>query len=201
MSADAGIDRRPTPDTEDTAMSTPEEQTAAMIANLPTTTGRSLAGWAEVIGASGLTRHSEIVSMLKQDHGITHGYANLIAQTYATAGAAPDGDALIEAQYAGPKAPLRPILERILAEVATFGSDVDVAPKKASVSLRRSRQFALVEPTTATRIDLGINLKGEPASGRLEVAGGMCTHRIRLTGVDEVDGEVVGWLRQAYERA
>jgi hypothetical protein len=182
-------------------MPTPEEQTAAMIENLPQTTGRSMAQWSSVIAASGLERHGQIVAMLKADHGITHGYANLIAQTYLSGDRPADADDLIAAQYAGTKAALRPILDRILGTVETFGPDVDVAPKKASVSLRRSRQFALVEPTTNSRVDLGINLKGEPASGRLEIAGGMCTHRVRLTAVGDVDAEVEGWLREAYQRA
>ena len=29
----------------------------------------------------------------------------------------------------------------------------------------------------------------------------MCTHRIRLTGADEVDAEVAAWLREAYDLA
>jgi hypothetical protein len=29
----------------------------------------------------------------------------------------------------------------------------------------------------------------------------MCTHGVRLASPDEFDGEVQGWLREAYERA
>lgn len=112
-----------------------------------------------------------------------------------------DGDALIEAQYAGKKDALRPILERVLETVRPFGPDVDIAPKKTSVSLRRSKQFALIEPTTATRVDLGINLTGTAPAGRLEVAGGMCTHRVRSTSAEDGDAEVVAWLREAYDQA
>lgn len=112
-----------------------------------------------------------------------------------------DGDALIEAQYADKKAALRPILERVLETVRPFGPDVDIAPKKTSVSLRRSKQFALVEPTTATRGDLGINLTGTAPAGRLEVASGMCTHRVRSTSAEDGDAEVVAWLREAYDQA
>ena len=183
-------------------MSTPEEQTAAMIKNLPTTTGRSLAEWTPIVRASGLEKHGQIVAMLKTDYGLTHGYANLIALAVLGGGSlGADGAALVDAQYAGKKAALRPILDRILETVQPFGADLDIAPKKTSVSLRRSKQFALVEPTTATRVDLGINLKGAAATGRLEEAGGMCTHRIRLTSADDVDVEVAAWLRQAYDLA
>ncbi|MET1233072.1 MAG: DUF4287 domain-containing protein [Candidatus Limnocylindrales bacterium] len=182
-------------------MPTPEEQTAAMIENLPATTGRSLAEWSPLVRESGLEKHGQIVAMLKADYGLTYGYANLIALAVRGGGSLEsDGAALVDAQYAGKKAALRPILDRILETVMPFGPDVDIAPKKSSVSLRRSKQFALVEPTTATRVDLGINLKGAAATGRLEEAGGMCTHRIRLTDAAEVDAEVAAWLREAYDR-
>ena len=85
-----------------------------------------------------------------------------------------------------------------------FGSDVELAPKKAYVSLRRTRQFGLIQPSTNTRLDLGLNLKGVAPNRRLEASGSfnaMCTHRVRLESVSEVDAEVIGWLRQAYDAA
>jgi hypothetical protein len=183
-------------------MSTPEEQAAAMIEKLHATTGRSLAEWTPVIGASGLAKHGQIVAMLQADHGLTYGYANLIALVFLRGGTIDrDADAMLDAQYGGRKATLRPILERVLDAVRTFGPDVDISIKKASVSLRRTKQFALVEPTTSTRVDLGINLQGVAPSGRLEAVEGMCTHRVRLSTAAEVDVELVAWLREAYRRA
>ena len=85
-----------------------------------------------------------------------------------------------------------------------FGGDVEVSPKKTYVSLRRSKQFALVQPTTKTRVDVGLCLKGEATGPRLEAAGSfnsMVSHRVRLEKPADVDAELVGWLRQAYERA
>ena len=88
-------------------------------------------------------------------------------------------------------------------QIATgLGDDVELAPKKAYVSLRRSKQFAIVQPSTKTRLDLGLNLGAMPPAGRLEAAGSfnaMVTHRVRLQGADEIDEAVIGWLRAAYE--
>jgi hypothetical protein len=78
---------------------------------------------------------------------------------------------------------------------------VDVAPKKTGVSLRRSKQFAVIEAASATRLQLGINLRGTEPTERLRAAGGMCTHRVDVRGLDEIDDELVVWLRQAYELA
>lgn len=184
----------------------PEEMKAAMIAGLKEKTGRSLAEWLRVLRASGLSKHKEMVGLLKTDHGVTHGYANMIAlqalgSDSHTAGETED---LVAAQYAGAKAGLRPIYDAVLTAVGRFGSDVAVAPKKAYVSLRRGKQFAIVQPSSATRVDVGLVLADAPATGRLEAAGSfnaMMTHRVRVGSPAEVDKELVGWLRRAYDAA
>ena len=114
---------------------------------------------------------------------------------------ADDTDALVDAQYTGTKAALRPIYEAVIAAVKKFGQDVEVSPKKANVSLRRNKQFALVQPSTATRLDIGINLKDAPPAGRLEASGSfnaMFTHRVRISKQEEIDKELLAWLKQAY---
>ena len=172
-----------------------------MLTSLEAKTGKTLAWWTELVKGSGLAKHAQIVSMLKNDHGLTYGYANFIALIVlesSSLGADPDG--LVEGQYAG-KENLRPIYDGVLKVVNGFGQDVEVAPKKAGVSLRRKKQFALVEPTTKTRVDIGINLKGDAGTDRLKVAGGMCTHKVAVTDASQVDDELIGWLRRAYELA
>lgn len=111
---------------------------------------------------------------------------------------------MLEAPYTGNKAGLRPVLTALLAAVQAFGPDVEIAPKKTYVSLRRAKQFALVQPSTATRVDVGLNLGAAAAAGRLEASGSfsaMVSHRVRLASVADVDAELVGWLRTAYEAA
>lgn len=177
--------------------------TATMIANLEEKTGKSLDAWVGVARASGVEKHGELVKHLKAKHGLTHGYANLVA-LYSRGYGEESGEDLVAAQYAGAKAGLRPIYEAVVAAVREFGSDVEIAPKKGSVSLRRSKQFALVQPSTKTRVDLGIQLKGVEPQGRLEASGSfsaMVGHRIRLESAADVDDEVVGWLRRAYDAA
>lgn len=183
----------------------PEAMASSMIANLAEKTGKPLAAWLKVAEASGKTKHGQLVKVLKEEHGMTHGYANLVAHEHlASAAAHSDGDDLVEAQYAGARADLRPIYDALLAKLAAFGPDVEVAPKKAYVSLRRSKQFALIQPSTKTRVDVGLNLKGEEPTERLEVSGSfnsMCTHRVRLSSKKDVNAQLVRWLRAAYDRA
>ena len=114
---------------------------------------------------------------------------------------ASDTDALVDAQYAGAKAGLRPLYDQLLAAIQKFGKDVEVSPKKAYVSLRRNKQFALVQPSTATRLDVGMNLKGAKPTGRRTSGSfnAMVSHRVRLSKAAEIDKELLGWLKQAYE--
>ena len=183
----------------------PEDAIATMVANLKEKTGKSLDDWLKLVKKSGLSKHGEIVSMLKADHGLGHGYANLVAQSHLKTGAiSRSGDDLVAEQYAGPKAALEPIYDAIVAAVTKFGGDVEISPKKGYVSLRRSKQFALVQPSTATRVDVGIQLKGRAPEGRLEASGSfnaMVTHRVKLSSLAEVDKALIGWLKAAYDAA
>jgi predicted transport protein len=183
-----------------------DPQLQTMIDNMPAKTGRALEEWFPVLAAAGLDKHGEMVKLLKGEHGVTHGFANTIVTLYrqhAAGGPAPDAD-LVASQYSGDKARLQPIYETILAAVSGFGPDVEIAPKKSYVSLRRRKQFAIVQPSTKTRVDLGLNLKHVAETGRLQSGGafgGMCSHKVALTTPAEVDEAVVTWLRQAYEQA
>ena len=179
-------------------MATPEEQLATMLANLLEKTGKPLDQWLALVSAEGLDKHGKIVVFLKSEHGVTHGFANLIATKALEGGATADP---VAEQYAGAKAGLKPIHDAVVDYAKSLGSDVEIAPKKTSVSLRRKKQFALIVPTTKTRIDLGLALKGDAASGRLEEYNAMCSHRVRLESVEDFDGEVRGWMAEAYARA
>ena len=184
----------------------PIEIKAAMIAGLPEKTGKSLEQWHKIVRSSKLSKHKEIVTYLKLEHGITHGFANMIALQFLNSDSqtATDTSELLDAQYSGAKLELRPVYEAILAAVQKFGNDVEVCPKKQYVSLRRNKQFAIIQPSTSTRVDVGINLKDTNPTNRLEVAGSfnaMVSHRVRVTKASEVDKELIGWLKQAYQGA
>ena len=176
-----------------------------MIANLQEKTGKTLAQWVSLAKASGADKHGAMVKHLKSEHELTHGYANLVAhEALHSAAAHADEADLVAQQYAGKKAGLKPIYDQLIGAIQGFGSDVELAPKKAYVSLRRSKQFGLVQPSTASRADIGLNLKGVEPEGALEASGNfnaMCSHRVRLSNPDDITPELIGWLRQAYDAA
>ena len=182
----------------------PEEMAQSMIDNMPEKTGKDLAGWLKIVKATELDKHGKIVNLLKQEHGVTHGFANLIAHHALKAGVSDTGDDPIADQYSGPKAGLLPIYKALLGHIESLGNDVELAPKKGYVSLRRKKQFALIQPSTKTRVDVGIQLKSEQATDRLELSkswNAMVSHRVRVTDVAQVDNELIDWIREAYDKA
>ncbi len=179
-----------------------DEQINSQIANIERSTGRSLADWIQVVRTSGLEKHGEAVAMLKADHGLGHGNANLLvikAREAATGGAL-GTDEVIDSHYAGRHARLRPAYDAVIAAVTAFGDDVELAPKKTYVSLRRRKQFAQVGPA-AGQLEVGLNLPGRPPTDRLEPTTGMATHRVRIADARGLDDELLTWLRDAYEGA
>lgn len=186
-------------------MSNIDKATETQIRNIETQTGKSLDELIRIGLATGIEKHKELQAFYTREYGLTYGNANVLA-TYTRdkmKGEAGEQENFVDVQYAGKEA-LRPIYDALVAAVEKFGDDVEIAPKRTYVSLRRKRQFGLIQPSTATRVDVGINLKGVEPAGRLEKSGSfnsMVSHRVRLGAASEVDAELIDWLRQAYEKA
>lgn len=173
--------------------------------NLLKKTGKSLEQWVELVKKENFSKHGEILKHLKENHGFTHGFANLVAlkTLKSDAGSAENLDDLVQKQYKG-KEQFWPIYQKLTEEMASFGSDVEFAPKISYVSVKRKRQFALLSPSTKTRFEIGINLKGQPAEGILEAetkSNAMCSHKIVIKNEEEITAEVISWLRKAYNSA
>jgi len=172
-----------------------------MIDNMPEKTGKSLEDWFEVLKTTSFSKHSEAVKFLKTEHNVTHGFANTIVALSKQQNSGEED--LVAAQYTG-KESLLPIYDGLLTFIKTLGDDVTITPKKGSVSIIRKRQFVLIKPATKTRIDLGFKLKDKPTTERLGDSGPfgtMCTHRVQITDVNEIDPELKGWIREAYEKS
>lgn len=195
-------------------MADPQAAALTQLRNIQVRAGKSIAELHAAIAASGLVKVSERRAWAMEHFKLGYGDANTLVLTLgkplpdldaAAAGAAPPavppGEAL-DAIYTGAKAHLRPLHDAIVAAIAAFGP-FEQAPKKAYVSLRRKKQFAMVGPATKDRVEIGINHKALPAHPRLKPlpAGGMCNASLRLASADEVDAELRGWLRAAYDAA
>jgi hypothetical protein len=182
------------------------------IARLPEKTGRTLEQWIELIRKQGPATEKERRDWLKKEHQLGTNSAWWLAERAEGKGEE-DGDPVaylkaaegyVEAMFSGPKASLRPIFDQLLQLGFKLGKDVKACPCKTIVPLYRNHVFAQIKPTTRTRIDLGFALKDREPTGRLLDTGGFAkgdriTHRIPLTSVGDIDDEVKGWLRTAYD--
>ena len=174
----------------------------AMARNLSAKTGKDLAAWIAVLEKDGPAITKERQAWLKDVHGLGRDTAMTIIE-YAEGRGEYDPDGLVEAMFTGPKAGLRPLYERMLEVGLATAPDVFAAPCSTYVPFMRKRQFAVLKPTTRTRLDLGLALGATPCEGRLVAAKNLgsdkITHRIGLERVEDIDAEVERWLRAAYE--
>lgn len=193
-------------------MADPQAATLTQLRNIQARTGRSIAELHAVLAASGLAKTGERRSLLMDQFQLGYGDANVVALFYgkplpvldgSTTTAAPVAEAdPLDAIYTGAKAGLRPLHVAVLQVVQGFGG-FEQAPKKAYVSLRRKKQFAMLGPATQTQLEIGLNAKTLPPSPRLKAMppGGMCAYSLRLTNAEQIDAELAGWLRSAYDAA
>jgi hypothetical protein len=187
-------------------MATVETALQSQLRNIETTTGRSIDEWVGLISASGRRRYGEIVPWLKADHGLTHGSAHrlaLVAIDRRAAASTSPASAPEDALYPASRRHLLPIHDALLGVVVGFGNDVEVAPKKGYLSLRRRKQFAMLQPA-ANHVDVGVILPGGASGERLESAetfNALFSNRIRVRSIDAIDAELIGWLREAYDAA
>ena len=108
-----------------------------MIDNLPKNTGKSLEEWMKILGGMNFSKNGEIVKFIKEEHSVTHGYANMLAHHLRCSGSdvVENKDDLIINQYKG-KEHFKPIYDKLINEISKFGNDIEISPKKTYVSLR-----------------------------------------------------------------
>ena len=188
-------------------MSSLDKAIQTQIDNIQKKTGKSLDELAAMAKKSGLTKHGELRDMFKEKLGLGHGDANALVHTIlqsdgTRAAEGKNEDAVLDEIYSGAKAGFRPIHEALIKHIDRFG-EYEVVPKKGYVSLRRQKQFAMIGPKTNTRFEVGINAKDFKKNSRLaeQPKGSMCNYIVSLTAVDQVDAELIVWLKSAYEGA
>jgi predicted transport protein len=178
----------------------------AVSASLAERTGRPLDEWIALVQASGIDPldQNAVRRWLRSVHGVPQNSQWAIADAAARAAGweRPDVAGYIDSQYSGAKAGLRPIYDALEAAISSLGDDVTIEGRATYTPFVRRRQFAAVAPATADRVDLGLRFTDPPPVGRIQPAKapGQATHKVTLHAAGEVDDEVVGLLRTAYEQ-
>ena len=186
-----------------------ERARASFIAGMEAKTGKSLDELVALVASWGPGKHGELLAKAKETLALGHGHANMLvliarerAEAAAGTGAAAGVGDPLDAIYTGSKASQRPLHEALMARLAELGP-FEIAPKKANVSLRRSKQFALLGPGSKGRLEVGVNRRGVAGTERFEALGPgkMCSHRAFVSGHDDIDDELLAFVREAYEAA
>ena len=151
-----------------------------------------------------MVNRADLMAWLKKEFDLGYGHANVIAHLILHHGeAAPTKTDRLSGLYSGKKIAWRKPYDALTAQAAKFGKDVGIFPGGTYINLNRGKKkFAILQPSSADRFDIGIKLKGVKAAGRLETAGSwnaMVTHRVRITDPEQVDAEITAWLKQAYD--
>lgn len=188
-------------------MSNPTDALQTQIRNIQAKTGKSLDELAAMASASGLEKHAQLRSMFQEQLGLGYGDANTLVHAIRDAGASgsqsaqnTSPDQVLDEIYSGAKSTLRPIHDELMARIETFGP-FEIAPKKGYVSLRATRQFAMIGPATKSAIEIGINAKelADASGWKLMPKGSMCTYTIRISDSADVTDELVAAIRAAYD--
>jgi predicted transport protein len=180
----------------------------AYIDTIRARTGMEPADFQKIAADKGLLvgdiKAGPIIAWLKDDYDLGPGHGMALVSVFRES-LLPQStkEESIDKFFAGPKAAWQLTWDELMAKVMKFGPDVSLQPTDTYIGLvRAGKKFAVVATTTG-RMDVGLKLKGEPVTDRLTAAGNwnaMCTHRVQLFDSAELDGQLLGWLREAYNR-
>lgn len=187
-------------------MTSPSDMMNSVSDSMKERTGKTLEEWVEVVKVSGIDPldQKSVRNWLKSEHGILQNSQWAIADAAARAAGwvRPSVEGYIDAQYQGEKAVLRPIFDALREIIEGLGEDVAVEGRGGYTPFVRKRQFAAVQVSTKTRVDLGLRFKEAPESALLITSSlpGQSTHKVGLSSVEDIADEVVGLIRLAYEQ-
>jgi Domain of unknown function (DUF5655)/Domain of unknown function (DUF4287) len=176
-------------------MTTVEQGIESQLHNIEKAYGRTIDELVAIVLESGLAKHTDVVAMLKQRFGMAHAAAHRVSLVARSRAAQPTEVGAVALAPA-----MNDVYALLLERIATSGDDIEQAPKKGYVSLRRRKQFAMVQPG-AKWVNLGLVLPKHRSTGRLEPAGtwnSLFTHRVRVASTAEIDDELESWIREAY---
>ncbi len=181
----------------------PEKMMESVARNLKERTGKTLGQWVRVAKRSGLKEAKELRRWLKSEHGL--GQTTCFVVCHATLEelgvATPGDDELLEAQFKGDKAALRPTYDRLVQAVKRLGKDVTVGVRKTQTTFARDHTFAIAKAPTRARILLGLRLPGTKPTRRLQASttfSDNASHAVELTKPGDVDDALKRWLKAAY---
>lgn len=180
----------------------------AYLDNIKSKTGKNADDFKKLAQKKGLLKKGvkagEILSWLKKDFDLGHGHAMAIYTVLKGSREeklSPEEE--ISKHFTRNKSVWEPVFDSLINELRSFDADIVLAPSNSYISiLRGKRKIAIVQVMVA-HVDIGIRLKGVAPNKRFQAAGSwnsMMTHRVRIVERNNIDKELLNWLRSAYEQ-
>jgi hypothetical protein len=180
----------------------------AYLNNIKAKTGKTPEDFKKIAAKKGLLKEDvkagEIVAWLKKDFDLGHGHAMAIFTVFKGLKEKKEPlEKLIAKHFAGKKSVWRTVFDSLMSDLQEFGDDITVSPASSYLSILRGERKMLVIQIAVAHVDIGIKLKGVAPTKRFGAAGSwnaMMTHRLRISDQNQVDSELMNWLRSAYEQ-
>jgi len=188
------------------ATKNPKDMMASVATSMQQRTGKTLEEWVKAVQASGIDPLDQkaVRNWLKRAHQIPQNSQWAIADAAAQAAGwqRPTNEGYTDSQYAGDKAALRPFFDALRNLAETCGVDVTMEGRGSYTPFVHNRQFMAVEPSSKTKVTLGLRFKTAPTSPLLEEgkAPGQCTHRIVFTHAEQISPEIAALIKAAYDQ-
>ena len=186
-------------------MISPTDMMSSVTDSMKERTGKTLEEWVAAVQATKIDPlNQKAVRNWLKAQGVLQNTQWAIADAAARAAGweRPSVEGYINSQYQGEKAALRPIFDALREIVEGLGEDVTAEGRGGYTPFVRKRQFAAVQASTKTRVDLGLRFRQAPDSALLSTTSlpGQSTHKLGLSSVDEITDEVKDLVRLAYEQ-
>ncbi len=184
----------------------PGKMMSAVTDSMKDRTGKSLDEWVALVQKSGVDQLDQkaVRNWLKSEHGVLQNSQWAIADAAARAAGwvRPSVEGYIDSQYEGSKAALRPLFDALRKVIESQGDDVHAEGRGGYTPFVRRRQFAVLQASTKTRIDLGLRFTDPPESLLLNPSNppGQCSHKIGIQSEEDITPEIVKLINLAYNQ-
>jgi hypothetical protein len=176
---------------------------ASVQASLERDTGKSLAEWVAIARACPEAGHRARLKWLKDNYGLlqNHG-SHVLSEAFPPAMSWREPEKLVEALWVDPAS--RGIFQALDA-AARAPNEVIQTARKGYTAWSRKVQFAAARPVKGGKVMLGLALT-PAANSRLEAPRNeswseRLKARVLISAVSEVDAEIGGLLKEAWERS
>lgn len=181
-----------------------QELEQEFLASLEEKTGNDLLGWMEAIRASGQTKTTALTKWLKQEHGLNHLQATMLAGIYLNDGKPVyDYEVMFDKLFVGKEEQLS-LYRELEGLIQSNMSNAKMIPTKTYISIDGERCFATAK-INRQNIRVGLDLGDLPFGDYVQKAKGLgamprISHMVEVQETADINDALLGYLQQAYDR-